>query len=115
MSDPSATAEGLSRPSSATGCPSRTWRFATIALLPPREVLYAAIDARFERMVAVVHLADVLTHRLTPGGRDGEVDPRVLERFSMQASGLGILSREAEAELVHAETFAEALGQRRDW
>jgi len=70
---------------------------------------------RFERMVAVVHLADVLTHRLTPGGRDGEVDPRVLERFSMQASGLGILSREAEAELVHAETFAEALGQRRDW
>jgi tRNA dimethylallyltransferase len=42
--------------------PDASWveaRFAVIALAPPRDVLYAAADARFERMMAMGALDEV--------------------------------------------------------
>jgi tRNA dimethylallyltransferase len=52
----------------ATGTPIGTWRrqkaeqapyrFASILLMPPREALYAACDARFERMIDAGALAE---------------------------------------------------------
>ena len=49
--------------------PALEARFATLVLAPPREVLYAAIDARFEAMLAKGALAEAAAlDRLDPEG-----------------------------------------------
>ena len=77
------------------------YRFATILLMPPREILYAAADARFTAMIAAGALAEaaVLAAR--------RLDP---ELPAMKAVGLPELLRHVRGEVPLAD--AVTAGQR---
>ena len=95
----------------ATGRPLAYWhalpgavaaaeaRFATIVLLPPRQALYAAIDARFDAMMAAGALDEVAAlEAFDPG-------PSLP---AMKALGIRELRRHLEGEIGLADAVEEA-------
>ena len=69
---------------------------------------------RYQRLVSLVHLADVFCRLLGygSGGDDlvPKIDERVLERFAIGEKGMKILTEAAQADLEHADSFLSALG-----
>ena len=69
---------------------------------------------RYQRLVCLVHIADVLCRQLGygSGGDDvvPEFDENALTRFSLSESGIQILTEAAEADLQDADSFLSALG-----
>ena len=78
-------------------------RFMTLALLPGREVLYAATDARFDRMLAGGALDEVRS--LLDGGGDGGLDPALP---AMKALGVPELARHLAGETGLEDAAAQA-------
>ena len=79
--------------------PSSPYRFATVLLMPPREALYAACDARFAQMIAAgaVGEAAALDHR--------GLDPNLP---AMKAVGVPQLLRYLHGEMPLEATIAAA-------
>ncbi len=69
---------------------------------------------RYQRLVDLVHLADVICRMLEFGsGGDAlipQVDPEVMDRFALTESGLQMLAEAAKEDLANAESFLMALG-----
>lgn len=69
---------------------------------------------RYQRLVCIIHLADVICRRLEygNGGDNQKPDPdsAALDRFSLGERGLNILVEVAEEELEGAASFLSALG-----
>ena len=70
---------------------------------------------RHQRLVCVIHLADVLCHQLEFGSGGDEqvpdVDESALDRFSIGDRGLTTLKEVAEADLEDAESFLSGLAK----
>ena len=79
--------------------PALAARFATVLLAPPRQALYAAIDARFEAMLAAGALAEVAA--LAGSGLDAS-------RPAPKALGLGALARHLRGEITLDEASEDA-------
>lgn len=69
---------------------------------------------RYQRLVALVHLADVICRTLQFGsGGDvliPKIDPAVLDRFSLTEKGITMFAETAKEDLEDAESFLLALG-----
>ena len=68
---------------------------------------------RYQRLVCIIHLADIICRQLEYGnGGDTQVpepDEAALDRFSLGGRGMNILVEEAETELEGAASFLAAL------
>ena len=69
---------------------------------------------RYQRLVGVIHLADIICRTLEfgNGGDDliPEIDQTVMDRFAMTEKGLTILAETAKKDLEDADSFLMALG-----
>lgn len=72
------------------------------------------IARRYQRLVGLVHLADVICRTLQFGsGGDmlvPQIDPAVMDRFALTEKGLQMFAETAKEDLEDAESFLMALG-----
>lgn len=68
---------------------------------------------RYQRLVCIIHLADIICRQLKYGNGGDEQDPEpeeaALDRFSLGGRGMNILVEVAQEELEGAESFLSAL------
>ena len=68
---------------------------------------------RYQRLVCIIHLADIICRQLKYGNggdnQDPEPEDAALDRFSLGGRGMNILVEVAQEELDGAESFLSAL------
>ena len=89
------------------------WRFPKNYLNAILHHHHPKIAPRYQRLVCIVHIADVLCRELEFGsGGDSlvpDIDGSALDRFSLGDRGLAILKEAAEEEIQDASSFLSAL------